>query len=192
VGLQNISGSTARITVTDDVDGVVYDETFSLISTAGITDWYDYFFEPVERVTDFSVTNLPPYADPTINVTIAETGASVKCGELVIGLSKDLGVTGMGASVGIKDYSVKQADDLGSFTIVERAFAKTANFTVLVDAAKVDAVQRTLATYRATPVLYVGDEGYGATAVFGFYRDFSIEISYPDYSICTLQVEGLS
>lgn len=192
VALLNVNGATARITMTDAFEGVIYDETYPLVSDSGIQDWYAYFFEPIERISDLVITDMPPYADALVEISIEEEGQMVLCGVCVVGLSKEIGMTAMGANIGIQDYSVKQQDGFGDFTVVERAFSKRANFQVLVDGAFVDPLLRLLAAYRAAPIVYVGDAGYASTVVFGFYKDFQIEIAYPDYSLCTLEIEGLT
>jgi hypothetical protein len=192
VGLQNVSASAVRVILTDAIDGVVYDETYSMVSTAGITDWYAYFFEPIERLTEITVTDLKPYANPTLEIYITETGATVACGLCVSGLSKDLGGTQWGGTVGIQDYSVKSVDDFGYATIVERAYSKTANFTSWINSGQFDTIYSTLATYRATPVLYVANDDFGATSIYGFFDDFQEELSYEDKSLVSLQIKGLA
>lgn len=192
VALLNVSGATARITMTDAFEGQIYDKEYPLISDSGIQDWYAYFFEPIERISDLVITDMPPYADALVEIRIIEEGQIVLCGVCVVGLSKEIGLTSMGANIGIQDYSVKQQDGFGDFTVVERAFSKRANFQVLVDGAFVDPLLRLLAAYRAAPIVYVDDAGYASTVVFGFYKDFQIEIAYPDYSLCTLEIEGLT
>jgi hypothetical protein len=51
-----------------------------------------------------------------------------------------------------------------------------------------------LASYRATVILYIGadEDIYPEMIMLGFYRDFNIVISYPDYAICSIEVEGLT
>jgi len=192
VALMNISAASVTITQTDPVDGLVYNVTTSLVRTSGIQDWYAYFFEPVVRVVDFSVSNLYPYANSTIGITLTDSGSTVLLGECVLGLSRDLGFTQYGASVGIQDYSIKQADVWGNYTITQRAFSKRTDLTVWIDPEIVDEVEALLASYRATPVVYLGSDSYASTLVYGFYKDFSIDIAYPTFSVCTLSVEGLS
>jgi len=192
VALLNMSAGSVHITMTDAVDGVVYDQTISVISDSGIQDAYAYCFEPIIRKTDLAVTNLPPYSNASIAVTLADAGATVKCGECVVGLSRNVGDTQYGATVGIQDYSIKSADAFGNFTITQRAFAKRADFIVWVAGGSVDALQTFLASLRATPIVYVGIDTYGATIVYGFFKDFSIAIAYPTESICTIQIEGLT
>jgi hypothetical protein len=48
VALINIDAAEVQI-VSETDDGEVYNETFSLTSTDGITDWYAYFFEEIVR-----------------------------------------------------------------------------------------------------------------------------------------------
>ena len=192
VALLNVSASMVRITMTDMTDGVVYDTTTTLISTYGIVDWYAYFFEPIVRITDFAATDLPPYYNASIAVTLADTGNTVLCGACVLGLSKILGGTQYGAKVGIVDYSAKTLDAYGNYSIVKRAFSKRGTFTIWVDSGLVDQVQVLLAQYRSTPIVYIGADVYGATIFYGFYKDFDIDISYPTQAVCSIQIEGLT
>ncbi len=192
VSLLNIEATQVQIIATTVADGVIYDETYDLVSDSGINNWYDYFFEPIIRMGDLVVTDIPAYADPTVQVITSAPGSTVRIGTLVIGQSLVLGATVYGARVGIQDYSRKVADDFGNFTIVERAFAKRATFKVIMDKAKVDAAAAFLATLRATPVVYKGTGEYASTYIFGFYKDWSITITHPSHSECNLDIEGLT
>jgi hypothetical protein len=192
VALLNISAASARIVMTDAVAGVVYDETYSLVSDSGILDYYEYFFEPVTRIPDFAITDMDLYANTTITVTLEDVGGTVLCGACVIGLSKTIGDTQFGAGLGIQDYSVKVTDDFGNKTLLERAYADTMTLPVIIPNGSLDLIKKTLAGFRATPVVYIGAEEYGAMIVYGFFRDFSIVISYPTESILNMEIEGLT
>lgn len=192
VALFNIDCASARVTVTDATDGVVYDETVNMVSDSGITDWYAYFFEPVTRIHDYVFTALPPYLAADIDVTLTDTGGTALCGACVIGLSRDIGSTQVGAQIGIQDYSVKQKDAFGNYSILERAYNKRAVFQVKVENTLIDEMQTILAGYRATPVVYVGTDEYASTMIYGFYKDFSTVIEYQDVSILSIELEGLT
>lgn len=192
LALVNISGIEARIIMTDATDGVVYDRIISLISANGIGDWYAYFFEPIVRMGDLVVTDMPPYYSPTIQVIISAPGETVLCGALVLGLIADVGKTQYGPAIGIQDYSVKTQNSFGDYTILQRAFRKKATFTVWVPKAKVDQLQKMLAEYRATPTVYIGSELYESTVVYGFYKDFVTGINYATESVLNIDLEGLT
>jgi hypothetical protein len=192
VVLLNSNAASGRVTMTDAIDGVVYDSTFNMVSNSGIQDWYAWTFEPIVRIQDKAITDMPPYANAVVAVTLTDIGGTPLCGGLVIGQSKDIGGTQYGAKVGIQDYSTKQRDAFGNYTILQRAFNKRADFTVWVLAAYVDALENLLATYRAIPIVYIGVTTYGSTIIYGFYKDFSVDIAYPTESICTIQLEGLT
>jgi hypothetical protein len=70
VALINIDAAAVQI-VSETDDGEVYNETFSLVSTDGITDWYAYFFEEIVRKQKL-VAYLPPYVAQTITVTLTD------------------------------------------------------------------------------------------------------------------------
>ena len=50
-----------------------------------------------------------------------------------------------------------------------------------------------LADYRATPLVWIGSENaYQSLIVFGYYKDFEIDIAFPTVSYCTLSIEGMN
>lgn len=192
VTLLNIQGKGARIIVNDSVEGMVFDQTLDGINNDGVVDWWTYFFEPIIFKQDFAVVGLPPFINATVNVIVYNTGQTVYCGVATVGLSREIGDTQVNAKVGIQDYSVKTKDSFGNATITQRAYAKRANFTVYTESKTVDFLQNLLATYRATPVVYIGEMDFGATIIYGFYKNFDIDISYFDgLSVCSLEIEGL-
>lgn len=192
VALLNINAATARFVMEDAVDGVVYDQTYNLTSTSGITDWYAYFFEPIVRAVDFVEIEMPKYLNPTITVTLTDTGETVGLGTCVLGLRKDVGVTQIGMSGGIRDYSVKSRDDFGNFSILERAYSRRKTLSVLIDASFVDELDALLSSFRATAIVYVGSESYASSVVYGYYQDFTIAVNYINNAICNIELEGLT
>jgi hypothetical protein len=137
---------------------------------------------------------LPSFSNPTVQVIIIGSGtAELAVGLFAIGAHFNLGRTlHDGASVGIFDYSRKEVDDFGNVTVVPRAFSKRGSFQNLITKAQVDGVQSVLAAYRATPAVYSASEDYDATLIFGFVKDFQIEIAYPNESLVSLEIEGLT
>lgn len=192
VGLLNVSAASARVIQSTPTDGTVYDTTRSLVSPSGVQDWYAYFFEPVVRLPDMIFSDLLPYANANIEVILTDSGQTVLCGGCILGQSLNIGGTEYGADVGIQDYSIKSQDAFGNYTITQRAFNKRGKFNVEVASTLVDTVQNLLASYRAEPILYIGNDDYAATFIYGFFKDFDIVISYPTVSICSIELEGLT
>lgn len=194
VALLNVSAASVTITARESGGGaIVYGPTtYSLLSSAPATSYWSWFFDPIERKSDFVDIDFPPYVDLQLTITLNDTGNTAKCGAIILGLSKAFGDTLNGASTGITDYSVKSQDDFGNYNVAERAFRKNGNFQIMVDRVASDGVQRTLEQYRATPIVYVGSSAYTSTIIYGFYRDFTVNIAYSTYSICTIDVEGLT
>lgn len=192
IGLLNIVGATVDIAISTEIDGEIYNETFDLVSNSGIDNWYEYYFEPIVRRGDLVVYNLPNYANTTFTVTLHEPSSTAKIGVALFGQSKDLGDLLYGAKTGIQDYSRKEADEFGNFTIVQRNYAKRGSYKILVDNDRVDAISAVLAAYRAEAVLWVGADQFASTWVYGFYRDFNIEIAFYNQSYLTLELEGLT
>lgn len=192
IAVANVSASDLQLIVTDPIDGLVRNETYPLIDDTAIGDWWAYFYEPITRKTYLAITDLPPYAGATFTVRLSDPGASVKCGALVLGVVQDLGYTKWGARLGIDDYSVKKRDAFGNYSVVPRAFSRRASFDLWIENSRVDRLVDLLASLRATPTVFIGDERFGSMTVFGFIRSFEVTIPYPDISMWTLDTEGLA
>lgn len=191
VALFNLKGRSATVTLTDPVDGIVYQRTVTLVD-AGVTNWYDWFFAPIARQSDFVLLDLPAYGTAKLSVTVDNAGETAAVGHLVMGRQTEIGVAVYGTGVGITDYSRKSTDEFGNTIVVQRNYSKRAEFDVAIDTGQVGIVQRLLASIRTLPVVWIGEESYEATVLFGYYRDFSISISGPSVSDATITVEGLT
>ena len=190
LALFNLKGKSVTVTMVDALEGEVYRKEISLVD-AGVTNWYDWFFEPIGIRTDVVVLDMPAYGSADIVLTI-DAGAEVAAvGHLVIGAVKQIGTALYGSSVGINDYSRKSTDDFGNTVVIQRSFSNRADFDIALDTSEVTRVRRLLADLRATPVVWIGEESYEATILFGFYKDFQIVFSGPTVSDCSITVEGV-
>ncbi|MFZ6655941.1 hypothetical protein [Undibacterium sp. TJN19] len=191
LGLLQLLGDSVHVSMTSGAT-TVYDQTFSLVYGAAIMDWFAYFFDPINKKTDLVATDLPPYASGVLTITISTASGNVSCGMCVVGQAFNLGNTQYGASIGIVDYSRKDIDTYGNPTITKRKFVKKLDAKVMVDSTIMDAAVIALSAWRSTPVLWIGaDNLFTSLIIFGFYRDFSVEITYPTMTLCSLSVEGI-
>ena len=192
IALLNMEATGVTLTLTDPSEGEVYSAVIDLISTLGIIDAYTYFFEPIIRKTDIVKFDLPPYSEAVLDIAIANTGGTAKVGEIVVGMKRDIGNTLYSPSVGIVDYSQKAADDDGNYTIAEGPYSKKYSCSLRIPNTFFDELSRLLALYRATPLVWVALEEYSAFIAFGKFNDFTIELSGPIRSDCSLEIEGLT
>ena len=188
LALFGISATTASVTVTDPTDGVVYTRDLDLVDNSAVFDWGGYFFSPVIMKPDQVLVDIPLYG--TATVAIATTGAA-QIGEIVLGNVTTLGITGYGSQVNILDFSRKDRDTFGNAILIQRAYADRVTYDGKLMTATVAWVRRVLAARRATPTVYIGSENHLGTVAFGFFRDFTITLSGPNVSDCTLEIEGL-
>jgi hypothetical protein len=194
VALFGLQGISANVTVTDNIDGEVYNETIGLLDNKNIIDWYTYFFEEQTQLQEALFLNIPPYVGSDVQITVTNTtGQDVKIGQIVSGFFSEIGLTTYGTSVSIEDFSRKETDAFGNFIVVERAFAQLVDYNVSYPTQNTRKIQSTLAQYRATPIVYIGSEdtSYG-TVVYGFYRRFDLTLETPSYSLGAIEVEGLT
>lgn len=189
-----LNANEVRIVVEDGgASPPVYDQTFNLDETE-LLDWYGYFFEPFSTRETLVVTDLPAYASAIITITITgETSVSV--GNIVMGPDYDIGVTGYGSvSAGIRDYSRKVTnEDTGYVSIEQGRFKKTMRARFRLDEDAVNFVHRLLTSLRSTPAVWIGDNGAGIEPliIYGFAKDFQLELEQRRISYYALEIEGM-
>lgn len=165
VALLDVIGSTVRVQATG------YDETVAV--GPGPITFLDL-----------------PGTGGNITVTVSGSGA-VSVGTLLVGTLVTLGVTGESPTAGIDDFSRKDVDEFGEVTVVPRAWAKRMSARALIRTDALDDVANRIASVRAVPSLWIADDGTDSLTLYGFFKDFSIEVG-ENVSTLSLTVEGLS
>ncbi len=184
----------ATLIIRDGPGGpIIYEDRQSLQGAESVS-WYQYFFfDPFLKRTQAVFSNIPPIADPHLTIII-EGQDPVELGEVVMGREYVLGCAAFGARAGIIDFSRKETDEFGTATFVRRNFSKRVDCQIIIDNFNLNRVQRTLYDVRATPLTWIvaDDPRFEEPlVVYGFYRDFTTEIAYPNHSLCNIEIEGL-
>lgn len=192
--LYGMVGDTATITMTNGAGGpTVYTAELDL-QVPVVNDWYSYYFEPFRQVPYFVLTDLPPYLNGRITVSIADSGGAPTCGMCIPGRTYTIGGTQYGVEAGIRDYSRKVTDEATGFTTLEqRKFAKTMRAQIRTDAAMFAEVTEKLEQLRSTPCVWVGDStgDIQPLTMYGYYKDFRLVVDYPTFGLYSLEIEGM-
>lgn len=197
--LINLLADVVHFTVRDSPTSsgnIVYQDKAGL-SGGNVGDWYEYFFsDPLLKRTQLTFQNIPPYLDCVVSIELkVATAQPTSVSTAVFGTLTDLGPTQYGASAGIIDYSIKSTDAFGGVTFVERPYSKRLSAQVLMKNTQLNRNFSLLSTLRATPCVWIASDDpiFDETGVvYGFYKDFSIDIAYPGHSLCNIEIEGLT
>lgn len=180
-------------------DGITssYKNTIDMSSSL-ITDWWQYFNSPITRRANYVITDAPGLFTGIVTLVITTNTGTCSAGNVVSGPIYAFTNTSGGNStasaptVGIIDYSVKAIDAFGNASWTKRGYANRMNVKMMLDSVAVDAAVSQLAAIRATPCVWIGaGNTYQSLIVYGCYKDWEIEISYPTKSYCTATIEGL-
>jgi hypothetical protein len=190
IGLLNMLGSSVNVTCT--VAGApIYSSSFTLVTDLGVFDWKTYFLAPIVAASDKVFTDLLPYGLQVITVTITGPSA-VAIGNVALGSLVAIGALEYNPHVGITDYSPKVTDAFGNVSVVKRAYSKRFSGRFRLANTFVDQLAGILASVRSTPVIWIGaGNNFGALVVWGYYKDFEIDIAYATVSYCTITIEGI-
>lgn len=194
LALFELGGRYVDVVMRDGTGGaVVYQKRIDLEVT-DIETIFDWFFSDLDVRTDIVITDMPSqYASAQLSISVTSTSGEASVGVIKPGLINDLGETQYGARVGIDDYSRKDRDEFGNTVITERAYSKRGSFSMLTTLGSFNRIYRTLAALRAIPCVYIGEEsiGYEPLLIYGFFTSFNIDVTYPEYQLCSLDIEGL-
>tara|TARA_R110002049_G_scaffold190570_2_gene359262 strand:+ start:29522 stop:30481 length:960 start_codon:yes stop_codon:yes gene_type:complete len=191
VVLFGLAGSSVTVEVVDPVEGVVYQRTRSLTSTTGINNMYAYLFSPIERRTDLAFLDLPSYGTANIRISIESGSGEATCGLCLIGQGKNLGLPLWGINAGIRDYSRLEEDEFGITDFVQRGYVRRASIDLLLRKNQTNGVYRTLAQYRATPVVWVGYQDFEPTLIYGVFINFDIIYPHAAFDDCSIEIRGI-
>ena len=196
LALLELAGQQATVTMRDAPGGTtVYSKTINLDGTP-ISSFYEWFYTDYVQMSDVILTDLPAHfasSELTVSITTALGTSEASCGVCKFGPVLRIGNTQAGATAGIIDYSKKSVDAFGNYLITKRAFSKRNDLKLTTAPNDFNRIFRTLAGIRSTPCIYVATEapGHEPLLVYGFYRDFSIDVAYQSMHLCNLSIEGL-
>lgn len=156
VALFGVEADTVRVVLDNPDDGIVYDQTASLVDESHITDYDLWFFAPQIRATDYAVTDLPPYPG-TVTITIEDTGGTVELAQLALGVEIELGITVNGFESDLELFSSKQPDTFGRVSAVKRGSSDVFEPLIKVETARIPYLRRILKQREALPTVYIFD-----------------------------------
>ena len=198
VFVQGVAGfeiSANSVTVTMEVAAVeIYARTVPMQDESVVIDWFSYFTEPIAQLTEFVLTDLPAYGDAEITITVTLTGGIVSVGQFVVGPIWNVGITKIGGTgfSGI-DFSFVEQDEFGDLTTVQHAATRLSTFDVLMRNSSLLAFETRMRSLRGgTAAVWIGDAGASKAAVnYGFYRGYRNAYETNDYSIISIEVQGI-
>jgi hypothetical protein len=194
VALFNIIADTVRLIGNTPSAGNFYDETIELQNYDNVQNAFDYFFADVsERLkNDITFSDIPGFGGATYQIILDNGSETAQCGECVIGRLYELGATLENAQISIRDFSKKEVDDFGDFTIVQRGYRKEGVFDVVIDQSRIGFVRRFFEERRTTPLIFIGSNLSDETVIYGFYSNFRSIIGNPEQARYSINIEGLT
>lgn len=187
LGLFEVEAASINVTLMKG-ELEVYNENYSMTSYTGIGNYWDHFFNPVERKHLLYLTGLPIITGLTLIVTL--TGTNVAVGHLGHGRRRRFGETERGAELGFLDYSEYGVDQFGRRTVIIRDYKDEGGFNVFVPATYVDSTRRAIKEVRGIPAIICASERYESMVFLGLITSSKVIVTYAHESVLRVQVEG--
>jgi len=189
----NVAAASVTISI-EEAGTEIYTRTIDMVRTDDVENIWDYFFTEPEFKSVAIFESIPGRSGTEITITVSAPGSTAKIGEAIFGYSRRIGETLEGSAPTIKDLSIVEQNEFGEFTIVERAFARGADYEVATNPQETDRLMRVMAENRAKLCAFFPDEGmehYGLT-VAGFYEEFEPPLKHRGRTVVTIPVKGVT
>jgi len=142
--------------------------------------------------TYMAKTDLVQKANGIITITVNNSGGTAKVGEIIVGVKTNIGVVEYAPSFGIRNWSEVTVDVWGGRNIVSRGFSKWIKAPIRVLATAMEEVDRLMSIYKDENLVFIFHPTYSTMIAYGKYTDYSQVWAHLDYTICNLEVEGLT
>lgn len=199
IALYGLDGSALSISIKDAPGGtVVYTYTSDLQEYP--VDHYDYYFGRIKVISKLLYSDIMPYADPEVTISItAGTGVTVKAGIVAFGDLRQLvttegtGGTQFGAKAKPISYNYIATDPVTGLASVQRRTTGTdMDIRVLVPSTDSDSVLAAMQDALGIPCAWIGSDqaNFSGLNTFGLG---SSDVNYdsPRHSVITISVKGL-
>ena len=186
-----LDASEVLVSMTHPTRGMVYSEARNLVLPRSGSSFFGWCFNRLRMRTWFLTLKLPVFANALVTITIRRPGGVAKCGMCMIGPAIDVGLSLMGLSTELKDYSTTTFYPDGSSDTIPRGFSKRMSIDLSVERDRVETIEDDLIKRRQKTLVWLGSTMRGDTMLVGKFSSFRKVIdSYPR-SKMALQIEGV-
>lgn len=189
--LGNTDATEIGVSVTVPNYGVVYSEISSMVVSTSRSSFFRWAFNRIKRRSLFLTLKLPLFFNGVVTVTIRRPGGVAKCGMCMIGPTINNGLTLMGLSTEIKDYSTTLFNTDGSSETTPRGYRKLMSMDVSIDTEDIVEVEEQMIAWRQKNVVWIGSPARLDTVAVGRYSSFKKVIESFPRSKMALQIEGV-
>ena len=194
LALFELAGAQVDIVMTSSAGGpTVYERSIDL-DISRVTDAYEYCFEPFSTRRNVVLTDLPPYTNCRLTVTISGTGA-VKCGQLVVGTLCNVGGTQKGIGSRTRDFSTrKENKETGVISIKPGKKRRTITARLEVLKGAENATLQLIDDLLGKPCVVLGDDNglLDPLTTIGFFSDLAMEFPTATARTYSVTIEGLT
>jgi hypothetical protein len=192
IAILGVVGTGVQVTMEVSAS-VVYTYTASMTGRETLS-WSDYFFGDFDQKPSLLLTDLPPFSNATVTVTI--TGQAVSCGACVVGRAINIGEVQYGATNDALNFSKIERDEFGNGTLNRRKIVPKTNQTLFFEKAMTNKVIAVRKALNAAPAVWsglvdTGDGYFDALLILGIYKQFEVDLKEPSHAILNLELEEM-
>lgn len=192
--LAGLDADTLAVLMKDAPGGsTVFSQSYTLENSQP-ADYYEYFFAPYQQQKDIQISNLPPYANPELTITLSKASGNVACGICLVGDLQQIGPTLKTPSSEPSSFSSVRINDRGEAEIYRRgATSRNIQLASLVPLSDANRIEDLVASLLDVSTFWSGTDNpqYSALRVFGLGKP-KTEYNDSEFIKFSVNVQGLT
>lgn len=157
--LANMDGRSLNITTRESPGGPIAYTINNSLDGAAPPDYYEYFFSPFRQSTDFTATELVPFANSEVTLTLSNPGGTARIGVASLGsLVSLLAIPERGAKVKARNYTKTTTDSRGVSQYNRGRKARDLSFSITVPIAQASNLADAMDAVSDTPCAVIGGD----------------------------------
>ena len=194
IGLDGIQANSYSLTVTSVVGGGTVFTSSGSLNTRIVRTWYEHLTVPFTTQPSLNFFNIPPFTDCIVTITLTATSGNAELAAIGVGRSVYFGKTQYGAVSDILNFSTVERDEDGNAIFTRRRNIPKSRQLVFCEKTSVNKIIETRDNLNGLPAFWYGiddaSNGYfESVSLLGYYRDFTIDISYPENALVSFELE---
>lgn len=192
-GFFNLDAAELDFVSTSVTYGEVYNQNHDLVQPRGLGSYWDYCYEPVVRMKNYGIFDIPAYSDAAVDITLTVPSGNASVGAIILGQSLDVGKTLYSSSFGFTDYSkANYVPELNRIVRTERDYTENGSWLVLIERGKFQYMKQELLKLRNTVSAWSADSSDHGALIMGFLDDIEIVVSGTTHILARVKIQGVT
>lgn len=196
IGINNVLADSVTVENYNASATLLKTQTVQLL-TRKVSSWKDWLFQQATQRKKYIFIGLPIASTNTFKLTFTRAAGNVKVGNIVCGISHEIGIAQLKGKVRNENYTVFNADEFGETKIVKRRNIPELDFTLAQKKGRVNSINSLITNdLNGEITLWAGttdtsDDYFENLMLIGMCMEYNYTMDSKDYAMADIEIRGM-